>query len=662
LNADNLDGLISWASTYNFFMPNEEIVEFHKNLGTLPAICIGMPVDNIPSLYIDDSSGIKKLMMHLIKDHGYKKIGFVGIENKKHYSYISRYDSYLNVLKELDIPYNDDLYFKVNELGNKQEIKIIVDSLLERKTLENKEIEAIVAISDVIAFDLVEELYSRGINVPNDIAVCGFNNHLESIRSTPSLTTIDPHFFGLGYKAVEMILSSIKGERLPLTSSSSCDIIIRQSCGCLEEHISNAKYDLSNKISGNRNNLILSDENTNIILIQLTGIIKNFNEKFDYNSAEELLNNLLLDLKENSSFKFLNTIKKYFFDYKNVFENRLLIWQNVISDIRTLFLSYFNLGDNLLLKFEDIFHQTRVMVDVAYSYLNFSIRGEQYQIGTLIKISNDLRIADDLNQIVNIIKIFVEKLDIPGVYLSLFDEPKSDLSKSQLVLAHDLNNEIKVEREAINTKIGRIFSRNIFPENRRYSMIFELLFFKEKYLGFMIMEMGPRDLTLYDTLRKLLSPSIYVAMINKKKKEVNHDGKLLINRLKSSNSILNESIKETSNDSIPEGRELSAYKILTYLSTNINVLTDIDVIANDLNISKSSLMRKSKILTGYSVQKLHEMLKIEKAKELLESKQLSISEISYYLGYQDQLYFSRVFKKNTGFSPKKWAEVFVAVE
>ena len=45
---------------------------------------------------------------------------------------------------------------------------------------------------------------------------------------------------------------------------------------------------------------------------------------------------------------------------------------------------------------------------------------------------------------------------------------------------------------------------------------------------------------------------------------------------------------------------------------------------------------------------------INKAIELLETTNLNISEIARMLGFDDSLYFSRVFKKETGTSPKKY--------
>jgi AraC-like DNA-binding protein len=73
-------------------------------------------------------------------------------------------------------------------------------------------------------------------------------------------------------------------------------------------------------------------------------------------------------------------------------------------------------------------------------------------------------------------------------------------------------------------------------------------------------------------------------------------------------------------------------------------------------VSKSHLVRQAKELTGYTIQTLHEKLKIEQAKNLLQVDSLKLREIAQRLGFQNQNYFSSVFKKNTGMSPRAWSK------
>ena len=95
---------------------------------------------------------------------------------------------------------------------------------------------------------------------------------------------------------------------------------------------------------------------------------------------------------------------------------------------------------------------------------------------------------------------------------------------------------------------------------------------------------------------------------------------------------------------------------MTYLIDHLDEMLTLEKMATDFHLSKSHLARRIRALTGYSMQELHELLKIEQAKDLIQSGGLKMNDISARLGYTNPNYFSNVFKKVTGLSPLNWAE------
>lgn len=90
--------------------------------------------------------------------------------------------------------------------------------------------DAIFATSDEQAFGVLRALYDRGLSVPDDVAVVGFDG-VDSGRSViPSLTTLQRPFARLGEIAVELLLAADPADpaltRLPVT------LAIGESCGC----------------------------------------------------------------------------------------------------------------------------------------------------------------------------------------------------------------------------------------------------------------------------------------------------------------------------------------------------------------------------------------------------------------------------------------------
>ncbi|PWS26211.1 AraC family transcriptional regulator [Pedobacter yonginense] len=87
-------------------------------------------------------------------------------------------------------------------------------------------------------------------------------------------------------------------------------------------------------------------------------------------------------------------------------------------------------------------------------------------------------------------------------------------------------------------------------------------------------------------------------------------------------------------------------------------LPTVQYIAQQLNVSPKYLSSLFQTLTGQTTQQLiHDKL-IEKAKEKLSTSQLTISEISYSLGFEHIQSFSKLFKTKTNLSPKEFRQSF----
>lgn len=81
-------------------------------------------------------------------------------------------------------------------------------------------------------------------------------------------------------------------------------------------------------------------------------------------------------------------------------------------------------------------------------------------------------------------------------------------------------------------------------------------------------------------------------------------------------------------------------------------------VASQINMSYSWFRKLFKDYIGVSPAHYIQELKIQEAKQMLSDINTSIKEISYYLGFDDMAYFSKVFKKYTGYTPIEYKTTF----
>jgi AraC family transcriptional regulator, arabinose operon regulatory protein len=90
---------------------------------------------------------------------------------------------------------------------------------------------------------------------------------------------------------------------------------------------------------------------------------------------------------------------------------------------------------------------------------------------------------------------------------------------------------------------------------------------------------------------------------------------------------------------------------IKYFNQNFNTCINIKEYANSSNISCCWFIRSFRKYTGTTPTQYITNIRINKAKNLLHSSSFTISEIADLIGYQNPLYFSRIFKKNVGLAP-----------
>ncbi|MDH4424510.1 LacI family transcriptional regulator [Bacillus sp. AFS054943] len=196
LKTKQLDGLIICSRANDW-----ETVEPYASYGTIVA-CEDNDISNISSVYTNHSAAFQFGMNYLI-EKGYKKIGYctgrkLGPSSQK------RFDVYKQQLQSIDEEVNEEWIFT--------ECFTLEDGVRAAHKLKGMQDlpEALIVAGDEVAIGVMTEAEKLGIQVPEDLAIIGFDN--QPISQVLQLTTIDQNLKEIGKKAFEMFYRQISDE------------------------------------------------------------------------------------------------------------------------------------------------------------------------------------------------------------------------------------------------------------------------------------------------------------------------------------------------------------------------------------------------------------------------------------------------------------------
>ena len=642
-----LDGLVTWASSLTLFMDTERVIKTFMDLRPLPMVDIGgLDLPGISSVRVDNDTAIDEIMSHLITEHHYSKMAFIGYGNSNPSK--RRLESFKRALQANNLPLLPDSIY-MSKTFSMAHITEVVNELCSHYDLhDKKEIEVIITTSDILAAEVMEQLEKRSIFVPKDVAITGYNNWYEGISARCPMTTISLDSFKRGYTAVELLIDTIMQPNLPVQNILlPTSLIVRQSCGCLEQPIMNAGAPVSEMIAEQEN----SCQSEEALRTVFFSHFNKFSSWLSESEINECINSIFLDIyDENSAGSLLSWFRDLLQTVRKDKHFDGDVFENIITQIRLLTLPLVQENTTSLIHMENIFHQMRALVSVYLKYEITQARENPYQMNNISRIAIHFDEAKSVEEVFSVLRMQLGEMGIPWTVLALCDQISYGFSSSHIAFTfpEPLEEKTGVCGELLTQKIHDVaqFPKEFFSEDKRYSVMLEVLQHGGRFFGYAFLGIKTLNMAVYDVVRMLLSnalDSVYP------KYGQNDEKAYAITQ-----SQLKTLIPNASQTDQTKRARISVEQIGLYLTKHLNEMTDVQKMADDFMVSKSYLSKKTKELTGLSVQTLHEKLKVEQAKNMLQLESFELSEIAAALGFKNQNYFSNVFKKNTGMSPKNW--------
>jgi DNA-binding LacI/PurR family transcriptional regulator len=209
----------------------------------LPTVIADQPLlEDVPFVGVDDESAAREVARHLL-DLGHERFGVVsfsiaaadrapGIADSRRQRSATlrvtraRLAGYKAILEAAGLPWKEvpvyECFGSSKALGREA-----ADTLLSRDPPPT----AILALSDQLALGAIEAAKERGLLVPEDLSVAGFDDVPEAATSSPPLTTVHQDHTEKGELAGRLLVAQLREEETEDTSLLPARLVVRASAG-----------------------------------------------------------------------------------------------------------------------------------------------------------------------------------------------------------------------------------------------------------------------------------------------------------------------------------------------------------------------------------------------------------------------------------------------
>jgi DNA-binding LacI/PurR family transcriptional regulator len=185
----------------------------------------GPIVDGMPGRYVcsDNAAGAEQAVRHLV-GLGRRRIAFAGGASHHWPEFRLRYAGYASALREAGIETDPRLQVDAqsSEAAGYEAASRLLDAGVQ--------FDAVFAASDRIAMGVVGALRDRGLSVPDDVAIVGFDDIVAAAHFNPPLTTVQQDTERAGEMLVDNLLRVITGETVD-SALIPPRLVVRTSCG-----------------------------------------------------------------------------------------------------------------------------------------------------------------------------------------------------------------------------------------------------------------------------------------------------------------------------------------------------------------------------------------------------------------------------------------------
>jgi LacI family transcriptional regulator len=218
LMASRVAGILAGISKQTHtFQHLQEVINADIPLVLYDRPCPSLPCDQVVS---DDYLGAFKAVEYLIQT-GCKRIMFFSSPMQLEVAH-RRYQGWRDALQRYGMPIDEEMIVTCDSRA-----QAIIETPMILKQADKP--DAIFCVNDDCASGVLYAAQILGLNIPQDLSICGFSNAPLCRNTFPMLTTVEQHGVEIGKHAIIRLLKRLNGdERIAQTEMIATDLIVRE--------------------------------------------------------------------------------------------------------------------------------------------------------------------------------------------------------------------------------------------------------------------------------------------------------------------------------------------------------------------------------------------------------------------------------------------------
>lgn len=489
-----IDGLVA----LNLNATASVMKEFLDSFRGMPVCSVGIEVPGYSVVQADNASGMRDAVLHLITVHNRRKIAFL-CGPADYPEAVVRFEAYRDAHAQFGIPFNSQRVASGNFNENQGYLAML--ELLDRGVA----IDAVVGANDRSALGAMRALKERGLRIPEDIAVVGFDDSEDARSASPSLATVRQPYWEIAECALEFIVESLAGQLAFGSRLLASHFVKRRSCGCLSEGApSETQYMLDADPLPFDEAFARRRQELSAELARAERVSRVVGAEGWIDRTLDAVREATLGAPDHELLSVLDDMLAR----TAAAEGDVGAWQHAVSVIRRRVLPCVMSDPRRWMRFEDVWQRVRVMIADAVEREQRALRGQaERAAGILTDTSESLITSFDVESLPRALSDRLPALDIGSAYVALYQGQGTPSPESRMIVAYEDRRLLEIPSSARNFATALVVPNELRGQ-RRKSLVIEPLFFESRQLGYAALELGPKRRVVYELLRELISAAL----------------------------------------------------------------------------------------------------------------------------------------------------------